>query len=226
MPNTNQPFLDRIKSAAAAGRAYRVAPHGELTDRTGYLGVAGDLVQRFAAEVNAVGGTAHIVPDVASLRQAVNDLVHEYNVKSALIWRHPLLDRISLRSIFAESHVSIDDYDSLAPLFPDERRRQFLAADLGVTSADFAIAETGTLALFSRPGQERLASLAPPVHLAIIQRRQIVADLFDLFDQLGGGLPSNLVLVTGPSKTGDIELELTTGVHGPGHWHVIILDER
>jgi L-lactate dehydrogenase complex protein LldG len=51
--------------------------------------------------------------------------------------------------------------------------------------------------------------------------------LFDAFDRLGAegieNLPSNLVLITGPSKTGDIELTLTTGVHGPGKWHVIVV---
>ncbi|HEX4148194.1 MAG TPA: LUD domain-containing protein, partial [Pirellulales bacterium] len=64
----------------------------------------------------------------------------------------------------------------------------------------------------------------PPRHVAIIEARQIVADLFALFALYQPQeLPSNLTLITGPSKTGDIELELTTGVHGPAQWHVIII---
>ena len=60
--------------------------------------------------------------------------------------------------------------------------------------------------------------------MAVIEARQIVADLFALFSRYEHEeLPSNLTLITGPSKTGDIELELTTGVHGPGQWHVIIV---
>ena len=77
-----------------------------------------------------------------------------------------------------------------------------------------------------RPGDERVASLLPPVHVAIVERQQIVADLIDAFSALTRGkeeLPSNVVLITGPSKTGDIELQLTTGVHGPGTWHVIVV---
>ena len=79
----------------------------------------------------------------------------------------------------------------------------------------------------SAPGSERLASLLPPVHVAVIEAAQILPDLFDLFArlQISGHpeMPSNLTLITGPSKTGDIELRLTTGVHGPGEWHVIII---
>jgi L-lactate utilization protein LutC len=81
----------------------------------------------------------------------------------------------------------------------------------------------------SAPGRERLASLLPPVHVAIVDSSQILPDLFDLFARLEtsgtAALASNLVLITGPSKTGDIELKLTTGVHGPGQWHVVIIRE-
>jgi L-lactate dehydrogenase complex protein LldG len=69
--------------------------------------------------------------------------------------------------------------------------------------------------------------LLPPVHIAIVERAQIVPDLFDMFAILGRqietGLPTNLAFITGPSKTGDIELTLITGVHGPGKWHVIVI---
>ena len=94
---------------------------------------------------------------------------------------------------------------------------------------DFAVAETGTLAVSAQIGRERLTSLAPPIHIAIVERSQIVPDLFDLFQKLAdrglANLPSNLSCITGPSKTGDIELELTTGIHGPGTWIVVIIQE-
>lgn len=93
--------------------------------------------------------------------------------------------------------------------------------------ASTAVAETGTLVVCSSPGQERVVSLTPPVHLAIVARHQIVPDLFDVFGGLASrgleSLPSNLAFITGPSKTDDIELQPTTGVHGPGQWRVLIL---
>jgi L-lactate dehydrogenase complex protein LldG len=82
-----------------------------------------------------------------------------------------------------------------------------------------------------RPKEPRSFSLLPPVHLAVAEQAQLLPDLFDLFDpafweRRGGTLPSCLSLVTGPSKTGDIELRLVTGVHGPGELHVILVAER
>ena len=70
-------------------------------------------------------------------------------------------------------------------------------------------------------------SLLPATYLAIIEPSQIVPDLFDLFERIEErkhDLPSNIALVTGPSKTGDIELKLTTGVHGPGNVNVVIVE--
>jgi len=226
---TRESFLNRVKSAAAAGRAYRVAPRGDVTERTGYVGVAGDLVLRFTSEVNAVGGYAHVVHDVRGVRHAILAILQQYGARSSLCWQHPLLDRVGLDAILVEAGVTAIRHDDLASRSIQDRQQTILAADVGITSADFAIAETGTLAVCSKPGQERLTSLAPPVHIAIIERSQIVPDLVDVFDQLGpnsAALPSNLVFITGPSKTGDIELQLTTGVHGPGHWHVIVWDNK
>jgi L-lactate dehydrogenase complex protein LldG len=81
--------------------------------------------------------------------------------------------------------------------------------------------------LTSRPGQPRALSLLPPVHVAVAERRQILPDLFDLFTVLGAAvdeLPASVTIITGPSKTGDIELRLVTGVHGPGEIHVVLID--
>jgi L-lactate dehydrogenase complex protein LldG len=110
-----------------------------------------------------------------------------------------------------------------------------MGVNVGITSCDAAIAETGSLMMCSSPGQERVASLVAPVHIAVIERSQIVPDLFDAFAwlELGAGkssdqphVTSNVVFITGPSKTGDIELTLTTGVHGPGKWHVVIVTSQ
>jgi L-lactate utilization protein LutC len=223
---SREEFLDRVRQAARAGAAHRIHPQGDVNERTGHFAVEGDLCERMAAEVDAVGGKAHLVDRLNDARNVLAALIDEYAARSAYCWRHVLLDRLRLAELLASKHVSRIDHRSLESLDPAARQDAILAADIGITSADWAVAETGTLAVFSRPGQERLASLAPAVHVAIIERRQILPDLFDLFAKLdaagGDALPSNLTLITGPSKTGDIELQLTTGVHGPGQWHVII----
>src|SRR5262249_18337853 len=121
--------------------------------------------------------------------------------------------------------VEVEAVDALAPA---DSRAAFFAADIGISGVDYLIAETGTVALKARPGEPRSLSLLPPVHIAVAERGQLLADLFDLFESIpvagtqGSALPSCLSLITGPSKTGDIELRLVTGVHGPGEIHVVL----
>jgi L-lactate utilization protein LutC len=216
-------FLARIRNAAQQGRAYRVHLHA-VPDRIGYLGASGALCERFAAEVNAVGGQAYVVNDAAAAAKQLQWLLSEAGARSAICWKHELLDRVELRELLAASGVTIHDYDALAGLPPAEQRRLLLACDVGITSCDYAIAETGTLMMCSRPGHERVASLLPPMHIAIVEKQQIVPDLIDAIAMLKSpSLPSNVTFITGPSKTGDIELQLTTGVHGPGKWRVIVV---
>lgn len=214
-------FLARVRLAAEQGRPYRVHVR-EVPDEAGYVGAAGDLVEQFALEVNAVGGQAYVVADLAAAGEQLHTLLAEAGARSAVCWQHELLDRLKLDELLARPGVAAHDYDSLAALPAEQRRRTLLDCDVGVTSCDCAIAETGTLMVLSRPGQERVASLLPPMHIAIVERRQIVPDLIDAFG-LPGALPSNVTFITGPSKTGDIELQLTTGVHGPGKWRVIVV---
>jgi len=220
-------FLARVRQAAEQGRQYRVHLQS-LPDEVGYVGVGGDLVQRFCEEVTAVGGQAFVVNSVDDARKKLRDLLNEAKAQSAVCWRHEILERIGLRSLLAEMTVEGLNHDLLSGLPEEEQRGRLLACDIGITSCDAAIAETGTLMTCSGPGQERLASLIAPVHVAIVERKQIVPDLIDAFqllhDRGPGALPSNVTFITGPSKTGDIELQLTTGVHGPGVWQVIIVD--
>ncbi len=219
-------FLARVRQAAEQGRQYRVHLK-PFDDQIGYLGAGEDLVERFGSEVNAVGGQTFVVPDIQATRRQLSELLADANAKSAVCWQHPLLDRIELAELLSATEISLLDHALLSKMPEDERRENLLRCDVGITSCDFAIAETGTLMMCSQPGHERVASLLPPTHIAIVEQRQIVPDLIDaigLLHQRGAeSLPSNVTFITGPSKTGDIELQLTTGVHGPGKWLVIVI---
>lgn len=105
---------------------------------------------------------------------------------------------------------------------PDFSRESCAAAEIGITSADFALADTGTLVFLSEP---RLVSLLPPKHIAIIDRAKIISGLDELFRRVPqpAELASSMVLITGPSRTADIEMRLVRGVHGPGEILVLIV---
>ena len=95
-------------------------------------------------------------------------------------------------------------------------------AELGVTLAEIAVAETGSLVLAARAGRQRLASLAPPIHAVLIRKSQVVASL----DEAVARMPvQTSVIVTGPSRAADVEGIMVMGVHGPKRLWVVPLAE-
>jgi L-lactate dehydrogenase complex protein LldG len=105
-------------------------------------------------------------------------------------------------------------------------REGIAATEVGITSADYALADTGSLVMFTESKESRLLSLLPPCHIAVIESSKIVASLDDVFRlrPLPGAESSAMVVITGPSRTADIEMRLVRGVHGPGEIHVIIIE--
>ena len=97
-------------------------------------------------------------------------------------------------------------------------------AEIGLTGCDAAIAETGSLAMISAPGRSRAVSLLPPAHLAIVSPALLKFSMAEFFadhaDQLRQA--ASCTFITGPSRTADIELTLTLGIHGPGRVVVVL----
>ena len=91
-----------------------------------------------------------------------------------------------------------------------------------VSEARYALADTGSVVLLSTD-EPRARSLLPWVHVTIVREDRIVPDLATLFERLGPDLPSSVAIVTGPSRSADIEQRLAVGVHGPGEVHVVLL---
>lgn len=107
-------------------------------------------------------------------------------------------------------------------------RQKVISADIGITGVDYAIAETGSCVLLPRKGVSRVVSLLPPVHIAVVEAGQVLPSLDELFtlcrqDFLDGDIGSYMNLISGPSRSADIEYQLVTGVHGPGEVHMILL---
>ena len=113
----------------------------------------------------------------------------------------------------------------------DSVRRRLSETGMGITGADYAIAETGSVIVLPRRGLSRLVSVVPPVHVAIVRPRDVLGTLDDLFalrrlEYHGneGEMGSYLNFITGPSRTADIESTIVVGVHGPREVHLVLLD--
>jgi L-lactate dehydrogenase complex protein LldG len=109
----------------------------------------------------------------------------------------------------------------------EELRAACATADFGITSADYALADTGTFVMIASPHEARLISLLPPVHIAVTPASRFLPNLDELFARvpLPADQASSMVLITGPSRTADIEQILVRGVHGPGELYAVIVEE-
>jgi L-lactate utilization protein LutC len=96
---------------------------------------------------------------------------------------------------------------------------------VGITSVDYALAETGTFVMIASPEESRLVSLLPPMHIAVVPASRMLVNLDELLTRvpLAAEQTSSLVLITGPSRTADIEQILVRGVHGPGEIHAVLV---
>ncbi len=175
-------------------------------------------------ELEAVGGAGHRTGFVEEARRRVIEILDERQARKVIRGDTPLLRRLDLDAELERSGVEVTV--ASASTDRDQLRRAAFDADAGITSADFGVAETGTLALLAAPGQGRAVSLLPPLHVAVLDARDVVYELAALFEAVTarGALPSALTFVTGPSRTGDIEQTLTVGVHGPGDLQLVVID--
>ena len=108
-------------------------------------------------------------------------------------------------------------------------RNLIINADIGITTVDYAIADTGTCVLISKKILSRLVSLLPPIYIAIVHKKHILKNLEDLFVFQKNKFEkedytSSISLISGPSRSADIQSELITGVHGPGNVHMLLTD--
>jgi L-lactate dehydrogenase complex protein LldG len=226
-------FLARVKAAIGPGTATN--PGRTAQGRKGGSGgiavtpSRSRLLDIFLAELSLVGGKGYKVPGPRQAVERFSALVRESGMKRAVIWQHPLLAAIGVHAALAEAGLQCLEISGAIP--ERERMARVGEADVGITAVDHAVAETGSLVLCSRPGQARAVSLLPPVHVAFLAPDSLVSSLEALSPHLSKALEgpagaSNIVLITGPSRTADIELSLTQGVHGPKEVHVFAWNDE
>ncbi|MCI0475770.1 MAG: LUD domain-containing protein [Anaerolineales bacterium] len=169
--------------------------------------VAGDAnaeMEMLFSEISKLGGVTGRIKK-SGLKIALEKLVKEQKVKQATLWETPELENLGVAQTLTDLGVQL--------VSPHADKRVIAECDLGVTGVDCAFPETGTLMLRSSPVKPRAVSLLPRVHLAIVSPAALRADLGSAFAEAKGS--NYWVFVTGPSRTADIELTVTIGVHGP-----------
>jgi L-lactate dehydrogenase complex protein LldG len=204
-----------------------------MSARDAILGRVRSALGRTAADgVPELGPSRIVVPSVGiedriiSFSTALEKLAGKTFVAGSREQaREYVLSVVAGRSAVS-SHSPLLGVCGVACPVPSDRHRAACAESaVGITSAEFALADTGSLVTFANTEEARLISLLPPVHIAIIERRQILTGLDELLTTvpLPAEVTSSMVIITGPSRTADIEQILVRGVHGPGELHVVIV---
>jgi L-lactate dehydrogenase complex protein LldG len=173
-----------------------------------------DLVDVFAKSADA----AHFhLERVASsdLCPRLTEFLREKQCKNVGMTVSPLLERLGIQKAIEDAGITVHRWDRSTLDFAYD-------LDCGITDVYAAVAETGSLVIQPTPDHGRAISLIPPMHIAIVEPANIVADLIDLFAKTAPSHPA-MTLITGPSKTADIEGALVTGVHGPGIVQIFLL---
>ena len=196
-----------------------VAPHAGALD-------AQRLWPPFEQALTALTGHVHHAASAVEAATIVAAIAAEHGARTFLGWDGDQLGCDGLLDALASRGLARLPYD-LA--FDAAGRATDVPAlgdiVLGLTGSDAAIADAGAIVLVSGPGRGRLASLLPPVHVAIAAASRIWPSLPALLEDEPGlvGRGANTVVIAGPSRTADIEMTLTHGVHGPKHLHVIVM---
>lgn len=189
-----------------------------------------EALERFRLEFERVAGVFHRVATLHDVPAVIGGIARERSASRLVSWSAtamgtelgPDLGREGL-DLTAMPDVAVDAQEAR------RLREVSAAADIGLTGVDLAIAETGTLILLSGAGRPRSTSLLPPTHVALFDRRALVERLAQVGVMLeawhaGDAVPGVINFITGPSRTADIELTLTRGVHGPKEIHAIFVD--
>ena len=180
--------------------------------------VDSNLIELFKENLEAVDGHCIIAHGQIGIANALTTIIGALQKTKLGAQRIAISDTPEIERLMHMTDLQIEEL-GVAP-----SASEIFGFDVGITTAQAAIAETGTLVLDSARERHRLVSLVPPVHIAVVDASTIYATLGETLSMLQNGeeLSPAVTFITGPSRTADIELTLTIGVHGPQELYVII----
>jgi L-lactate dehydrogenase complex protein LldG len=200
-------ILHRVRTALGRSAGQSATEPPPVRIRIPELAMS-DRIASFRTRLETLAGKTYHVRTPAEARDIIADAVHG---KTALASHAPFLEECGITA--------------LREVRSGVTRELCATVDIGITSADYALADTGTLVMLSSPQEARMVSLLPPAHIAVVPVDRILTGLDELFTVLPhpAEQSSSMVLITGPSRTADIEQILVRGVHGPGQITVILV---
>jgi len=186
-----------------------------------------ELIETFSKNLSQEAGIVHRVRDRREALDKLSQIAKEEGLKKVMATTDDVITSLNLAAWGKENEVRVmtpQDFDS-RDSFKDA---VFEEVEAGITGADFAVAESGTLGVIYNKGQARLTSLAPILHVAIVPVEKMVAVYEQVIQKVfweKKNLPSQFCFITGPSMTADIRGVPFKGMHGPRKVIVILVGE-
>jgi L-lactate dehydrogenase complex protein LldG len=193
----------------------------------------GSPVNKFREEFERVNGEMRVCPNGPSAVEFISSFIERESFQTVAVSRHRICEHLnlveSLSVMLPQLRLLTEDIDSENPYERARLKEQMAKVSLSITGIEYLIAETGTLVALAHPAASRQISLLPEVHMVLATPDQIRPNLAVLFEEIqakyGASLPgSAMTLITGPSRTADIEKVLIKGVHGPTRLVVVVME--
>jgi len=242
-----QAFLDNLRQALSKGAVDAPAPAGDPVvrhaaiyqpqtripsrSREEKLSLLDQVIEESGPinlKVTACSDVQAAALDICRL--AVDSQPEFGDKKQIAAWNHPLVKELNLPEALKDTAIPVAFPEQTHAGDRDKQRQWIFDAYIGITSADFCLADSATLVMKTRAGQDRSVSLVPSIHIAVIRLEQILGSLKELYyildndaEHVKEGLTPCLTFITGPSKTADIEATMVHGAHGPREVHLFVV---
>lgn len=227
MTDARSLILERIRQSLKTAHLPAARPSIERATSSSMLHDAAALVELFRRELMALTGRVHGPHTPEQGLVTVIDLLREVEGNEILAWDDDALPVAGFNAAAQSAGFAILDSsistDADARL---EKHARLARASVGVTGAMAGLADTGSIVVHSDTSRSRLASLLPPIHIALLRVADIYPALPDFIAARSdlAEIGSNVVVIGGPSRTADIELTPVVGVHGPKVVHVVLVE--
>lgn len=221
-------FLNRITTSLgrerinnAPNRSTLGVPAHYADHPFGQRAQQGDLPSEFKLELDLLGGYVEVVDTVLAASDWLTQFLQPHQNETVVTWNRSEFTGWEVDWLWGNPNVVAPGETDRKEISPE-----LLSAGIGITGADYAIANTGSLLLTAAVGRPRSISLLPAIHVALVRESQIVARLGQAYELLfKSPIASSINLISGPSRSSDIENDLAIGVHGPVSVYVLICRE-
>jgi len=216
--NSKNEILDRLRIKGTPEKEYQLSDWDDKALFADYPNSADSILEVFHRQLKKLSGDLLIANNAEEAVKILQDLLKAYDPEKCKAHQSPLIDKLKIQSKEIEKFLTVIDRENISS-------EDFAEYDVGITQADCLIARTGSILIRTISAGGRRLSVLPPTHIVIAEQQQIVPSMDDalqILDQTED-VWSYATMITGPSRTSDIEKQLVLGAHGPKRLIVIVI---